>query len=241
MKSLTNNIGSSKSPFKSKTLGLALAAILIPGGLALAHDGDRYNGYDNGSYNGRDAIVRRDLSGHVEVVHQVPGGVITVGADWGKDRRPPVVVERREVVEVERKHGHGWGCHKDREVTIIREEPRPIVTVIRTEPACPKVVVLEKHEVHDDGCNRNDGYRESRRESGHDEYRDGDNHYYTDGRQVSYTHNGQDGQYQYYKDANQVSETRVDASGSYKYYEDANQVSIQDNRDGRNRNVYVRK
>src|SRR5258706_2822652 len=102
MKLLTNNTGNS---FKSKTLGLALAAVLIPGGLALAHDG------------GHPVIVRNDLSGHVEVVHQVPGGIITVGADWGKDRQPPVVVESREVVVIAKGHGHGPWPHHDRQVS----------------------------------------------------------------------------------------------------------------------------
>ncbi|MDB5105489.1 MAG: hypothetical protein JWP91_3178 [Fibrobacteres bacterium] len=213
-----------RTNLKSKTLGLAMAAVLIPGGLALAHDGR----YDS----------RSNVSGHVEVVHEIPGGVVTVGADWGKRRSdpPPVVIvqeaPRREVVYVEKEHdrgwhgrGHGRGHHKDREVTIIREEPRRTVTVIKSEPVrCEKekVVVIEKRD-------------------GYDHHRSGDNQYYSDGKQVSYTHNGNDGQYQYYKDANQVSESKVDGSGTYHYYEDANQVSIQDNRDGRQRNVYVRK
>ena len=159
MKLTTQNTRS----LKSKTLGLALAAVLIPSGLAMAHDGGHRD-------NVRTADVRTDLSGHVEVVHQVPGGVITVGADWGKDHRRPVVAERREVV-VER--GYGRHHHREREVTVIREEPRRTVTLIRTEPPRPQVVVVEKRElqeVRDDGCNR-------------DTMRDGNNRYYTDDRE----------------------------------------------------------
>jgi hypothetical protein len=220
------NTNTNKS-LKSKTLGLALAAVLIPGGLALAHDG------------GRPMVTRGNVSGHVEVVHEIPGGTVVVGADWGKPR-PTVVVERREVVVVEKEHRHGRGHHRDREITIIREEPRRNVTIIREEPrrnvtiirtvpVRPEVVVIEKREVRDEGCNRNEDV------SG------GNTQYYNDGKQVSVVRNDRDGQYQYYKDANQVSETRTDRSGTYKYYEDAHQVSIQDNRDGRNRNVYVQK
>jgi hypothetical protein len=237
-------LNSKTNSLKSKTLGLAMAAVLIPGGMAMATDGH---------------AVRKNVSGHVEVVHQIPGGVVTVGADWGKRRNdpPPVVIVQQpqpQVIVVEQQRGVP---HKrDREVTIIREQPRQQVTIIKTVPArrevVKKVVVIEKN-----GHGRNDNHHDDRRDNhgrndhdrkGHDfsdgridKMHGGDNHYYTDGKQVSYTHNGKDGQYQYYKDANQVSETRVDGSGTYKYYEDANQVSIQDNRVGRERNVYVRK
>jgi hypothetical protein len=199
---------------KSKTLGLALAAVLIPGGLAMAHDGNR------------PMVTRGNLSGHVEVVHQIPGGTVVVGAEWGKPRptvvvqQPPQVVvvqQQPQVVVIEKDHRHGWkhgrGHHRDREVTIIKEVP-----------ARPKVVVIEKREVHDHGRHHDDR-----------------SHYYNDGKQVSVDRQDHNGQYHYYKDANQVSETRTDRSGTYHYYEDARQVSIQDNRDGRNRNVYVQK
>ena len=209
---------SNNNSLKTKTMGLALAAVLIPG-LAMANDH-------------RHAGMPGNLSGHVEVVHEIPGGVVTVGADWGRPRptvvveQPPqvVVVQQQPqpqvvVIEKDRGHGHGYGRgygrghHRDREVTIIREEPRR-----------PQVVVVEKRV---ENCGRND--------------RGGTSHYYNDGRQVSVDRNGQDGHYHYYKDGNQVSEDRTDRSGTYHYYEDAHQVSIQDNRDGRNRNVYVQK
>ncbi len=208
---------------KSKTLGLALATMLVPAAMASAYVG-----------HAAPVAVRSDLSGHVEVVHQVPGGTVTVGADWGKQRRPEpavvVVQEPPQVVEVREIHHRR---HHGREVTIIHEQPREQVTVIREQPARREVVVVENRPGRGGEYDRPDGVREERRP--------GDDHYYHDGKQVSYDHNGQDGQYHYYKDANQVSETKVTRNGSYHYYEDANQVSIQDNRDGRQRNVYVRK
>jgi hypothetical protein len=210
MKLLNNKTNS----LKSKTLGLAMAAVLIPG-LAMASGGHRAG----------------NLSGSVEVVHQVPGGVVTVGAEWGKRRNdpPPVVIVQApqpQVIVVEKDRGHH---HKrDREVTIIREQPRRHVE---------KVVVIEKHGRGRDGHYDNGRGHDFNPGRGHG----GDSHYYNNGKQVSYDRKGQDGQYHYYKDANQVSEDRVDGSGTYHYYEDANQVSIQDNRAGRERNVYVRK
>ncbi len=224
-------INNKTNSLKSKTLGLALAAVLIPAALASATD------------RNHPSSGRNNVSGHVEVVRQTPGGVVTVGVDWGKRRSdpPPVVIvqeaPRREVIVVEKvverhhgrgyhkhqdkhykKHhgrGHGYGHHKqDREVTIIREVPR-----------CEKVVVVEERVQHDHGR----------------DHRNGNSNYYSDGKQVSYSRSDDDGQYNYYKDANQVSESRVDASGSYNYYEDGNQVSIQENRGGQQRQVYVRK
>lgn len=208
---------------KSKTLGLAFAAVLIPAAMASANPGHRQVGPAN-------------LSGHVEVVHQVPGGTVTVGADWGKQPRPApqvvVVQSQPQVVVVEREnHGRFHRHRRDREVTIIHERPSRQVTVIRSEPVRREVVVVENRA--DAACGRPEVIREDRRS--------GDSHYYNDGNQVSIDRNGQDGQYHYYKDANQVSETKVTQNGTYHYYEDANQVSIQDNRDGRERNVYVRK
>jgi hypothetical protein len=214
---------SNNNSLKSKTLGLALAAVLIPGGLAMANDH-------------RPMVKRGNLSGHVEVVHQIPGGTVVVGAEWGRPKptvvvqQPPqvVVVQQQPqvvVIEKDRGHGHGRGHgrghHKTREVTIIREESH--------RHARPKVVVIEKHG--DRG--RGHGHHNA----GHG----GSSHYYNDGKQVSVDRKDHNGQYHYYKDGNQVSETRTDRSGTYHYYEDARQVSIQDNRDGRNRNVYVQK
>jgi hypothetical protein len=185
---------SNKKPatLKSKTLGLALAAALLPL-TAQANDRSHYQ-----------AAPRANLSGTVEVTHQIPGGVITVGAEWGRpkpqvvvvqDRRPDVVgVEMRQsqVVVVGKERGRS---HKrNREVTIVREEPRRKVVVVREEPR-PQVVVVktvparkEVVVVQQAGCG---------------------------------------------KPVEVVKETR--------YYGGASHVSIQENRDGRLRNVYVRK
>jgi hypothetical protein len=152
---------------KSRTLGLALAAALIP---ALA------------SANGHTApSARKDLSGHVEVVHQVPGGTVTVGAEWGKQHRPQptvVVVEQRpQVVVVEReirgRHQHG------RKVVLVREQPRRI-TAIERAPRREVVVVekrglrgnaygkpsriVERVSYHDKGGNGGSRYRQETRE-----------------------------------------------------------------------------
>lgn len=188
---------------KSKTLGLSLAAVLIPATLASATD------------RSHPSSGRHNVSGNVEVVRQTPGGVVTVGVDWGKRRSDPapvVIVQeapRREVIVVEKvverhhgrghhkhhdkhynKHhgrGHGYGHHKQgREVILIREAPRrEQVTIIKTVPACEKVVVVEERAQHDH----------------HRDHRNGSNN----------------------------------------YYEDGNQVSIQENRGGQQRQVYVRK
>jgi len=179
-----------------KIAGLALAGLLPFA--AQAHD------------RGPDA----NLSGEVEVTHQIPGGVISVGAVFGRQPQPQpqvvVVQDRRpDVVVVEKEHGRGWErAHKrERQITIIHEEPRREVTVVRHE--------------------------EPRRYT--------QSHEWSDGRQVSVDRQGPAGNYHYYSDGNQVSEDKQGPNGNYHYYEDAHQVSVQDNRDGHQRNVYVRK
>ena len=211
--------------FKAKTLGLAFAA-LIPVA-AQAHDG----------WNRYDADSRAHVSGTVEVTHQIPGGTLTVGAEWGKHSVPQpqvVVVENHrgpEVVVIEKEHGRGHGRNwkRNREVTMVREEPRRQVVIVSEVPARQQVVVVEQRPA----CGREVAVVEHR---GYTE-----SHEYRDGNQVSVQKSGPNGTYQYYQDANQVSEQRTDGSGTYHYYEDAHQVSVQDNRDGHQRNVYVRK
>jgi hypothetical protein len=194
--------------------------------------------------------VRNDLSGHVEVTKQIPGGVITVGAEIGKPRPQVVVVEQRrpevivveqrrpevvvieqrrpEVIVIEKDRGHRHNGHGNKHVTVVREHGRKIV------------IVKERGGRHDHG------YRHDSRDDRHDRhgnhgYDHGNTQVYRDGNQVSVQKNGPHGTYQYYKDGNQVSERRTGPNGTYQYYEDANQMSIQDNRDGHQRNVYVRK
>lgn len=172
--------------------------------------------------------ARQDLSGSVEVTKEVPGGVITVGAEWGKPRPEVVVVENRrpevvvvenrrpEVIVIEKERGHGrrhhYGHkhhrHGHKHVTVIREVPREVV-IVKERPACGPATVVE--------------------------------HVHRDAHQVSVQRTSEHGTYHYYKDGNQVSERRTGPDGTYHYYEDAHQVSIQDNRDGKQRNVYVRK
>ena len=198
---------SNRKPLNIKLAGLAIAGLLPLA--AQAHGG---------------APAR--VSGEVQVVHEVPGGVITVGAEWGRRPAPQpqvvVVQDRRpDVVVIEKEHGNHhrgrgyWKHHKrEREVTVIRHvEPRP-----------RKVVVIEKEA----SCGRA-GDRHTR------------SHEWSDGRQVSVDRQGPAGNYHYYSDGNQVSVDKQGPNGNYHYYEDARQVSIQDNRDGRQRNVYVRK
>jgi hypothetical protein len=188
----------------TKMAGLALAGLLPLA--AHAHDG--WNRRGPGA----------NVSGEVQVVHEIPGGVISVGAVFGRrpEPQPQVVVvqdRRPDVVVIEREHGRGRGwehAHKHaREVTIIRHEERRPRTVIVEQPAC------------------NRGETRS--------------HEWSDGRQVSVDRQGPNGNYHYYSDGNQVSEDRQGPNGNYHYYEDAHQVSVQDNRDGHLRNVYVRK
>lgn len=182
-------------------LNLKVAALALAGLLPLAAQA-----HDRGP--------GANVSGEVQVTHEIPGGVITVGAVFGRQPQPQVVVvqpERRpDVVVVEHGRGRGWEhAHKhERQVTIIHEEPRREVTVIRHEEPRARTVVVEQP-----ACDR----------------------------QVSVDRQGPAGNYHYYSDGNQVSVDKQGPNGNYHYYEDAHQVSVQDNRDGHQRNVYVRK
>lgn len=206
---------------KSKLAAMTLAGLFPIS--ALANDGSHR----------REAPVQ--VSGDVQMTHDIPGGVITVGAEWGHRHQPDVVVvENRKpdvvIVENDRDrdhgrgsmHGRGWERHHgcDREVTVVREEPRR--EVVRQE-----VVVLKN-----DGDCRHD----RRDEVGYNR-----SHEWSDGRQVSIDRQGAAGNYHYYSDGRQVSIDKQGPEGNYHYYEDDTQVSIQDNRSGRHENLYVRK
>ena len=115
---------------KTRTLGfglvLFLATLLTPFGRTFAH----------GNENHRPVKVTA-TSGHVEVVHQIPGGTIRVGVDYGRA---------------------GTG-HRD--VTIVHQEPRREVTVIKTvqHGRCgKKVTVIEKYETHGKHRHHRDSY-----------------------------------------------------------------------------------
>lgn len=204
---LSNNAKS--KTFHSKTLGLALAAVLVPAGLSMASDGHRHRSAHN-------------VSGHVEVVKQIPGGVVTVGAEWGRPR--PVIVQQPQVVVVEQ---------RPQVVVVERERPRKVV-VVREEKRCEPVREVTVIKTRERGHGRGHGYgRGHGRGHGHD-------------KKVVVVEKNRgrghgEGNYHYYRDAEKVSESRSDRSGNYHYYEDAHQISIDDNRHGRREHTYVRK
>lgn len=231
MKNLTNLNNEIGTNEKSRALSLGLAAILLATGLAMA---DRGEGY-------RRPGEQVAASGHVEVVHQVPGGTVSVGVEIGRPR-PVVVQPQPTVVVVEHE------SHRPREVTIIHEEPRceaprheeREVTVIRTEEHGHGRGHAWGHHKEWREDWRDEGYRHEREEDFRREDR-GDAQVYDDGRQFSYQRNDGDRQEHYYRDANQVSYQSNGRDGSYHYYEDAHQVSVQDNRNGQQRNYFARK
>lgn len=196
---------------KTKTLGLLLAA-LVPTGAALA-DGGYHNGHrERGA----------DVSGTVVVSKQIPGGVITVGATIGRPRPEVVVVEQRPVVVEQRK------------VVVIKQEERCApqqVVIVREPPVQKKVVVIEKRGRHGKTVKKIVTVERDRHDHGRDRDRD-------HGRKHDRGHGKGHGQYH---GDRQVSIDRQGPNGNYHYYEDAHQVSIDDNRDGQNRHVYVRK
>jgi len=170
----------------NKTLNLktTLAGLALVGFLPLAAKA-------GGIQTHRDRTAA-NLSGEIQISHQTPGGVITVGAEWGQRPQPQVVIvkerqpqpqvvivkERRpEVVVVEKRHGREWGHGPKRD--------RREVTVVRKEPVRPKVVVVDNRD-----CARQEQVVR---------------HEYRDGKQVSIDEKGPNGTYHYYEDAHQVS------------------------------------
>jgi len=170
---LSNN---TRKSFNLKTLGLPLATVLMTAGLAAAHGNDR-------------AKPIGSVSGHVEVVKHVPGGVVTVGAEWGRPRpvNPPTVVvveQRPQVVVVEKVRP------QPRKVVVVREAPRRHVTVVKDRGhhhGHKKVVVVKKKDSH-----------------GRHNHHDGRGKHHGN-RQISHSKNGPNGQYHYYEDAKQIS------------------------------------
>ncbi len=123
MHHFTKSTGSIRN---TRTLGFFLAALLCPLSLNLALANEH-----------RRPVQVTATSGHVEVVHQVPGGTIVVGVDFGRT------------------------AHRDRDVTIIREIPRNEVTVVKTvrHGRCgKKVTVIETYERHDKHRHHRDSY-----------------------------------------------------------------------------------
>lgn len=119
-------------------LGLALvaAATLIPAGNAAADHLDRE--------------FYPAASGRVEVVKGIPGGVVTVGAEWGRPREVIVREEPRVVV-----------VREQPQVVVVKEKTCPRQVTIIEAPQnhpCRRDVIVERRIVRDD-CRRGDTHR----------------------------------------------------------------------------------
>jgi len=172
---------------------------------------------DGGYHHGhRDRGI--DAVGSVVVTKEIPGGVITVGATIGNPR--PVVVEERKVVVVRQEE---------------RCEPQKVVVIHKAPVVEKKVVVIEKHGRHGRQVKKivtvERGDRGYGHRHGHD--RDWDRHDRRDRDGHRHEWRSDDGR--------QVSIDKQGPNGSYHYYEDDRMVSIDDNRGGQNRHVYVKK
>lgn len=200
-----------KNGTHSKTKTLGLLLAALVPTGAALADGGYYNGHRDRGVNAVGTVV---------LTKEIPGGVITVGATIGNPR--PVVVEERKVVVVKQEE---------------RCAPRKVVVVHEAPPVVEKkVVIIEKHGRHGRQVKKIVTVERDRHGHGHDRDWDrGDRHgrHDRDGRRDRHDHD--------YRDDRQVSIHREGPEGQYHYYEDANMVSIDDNRDGRNRHVYVRK
>lgn len=201
-----------KTSNKTKALGL-LVAVLVPAGAAFA---------DRAYYHGsRERGI--DVSGTVVLSKEIPGGVITVGGTFGNPR--PVVVEERKVVVVRQEER----C-EPRKVVIVREQPRKVVIV---KEAPRREVVVVREEPREVVVVKERGRRGHRH--GHGKWDRHDRHDH-DGWD-----RGHDGYDRDFSQGKQVSVQQSGPNGSYHYYEDDRMVSIDDNRNGMNRHVYVQK
>jgi hypothetical protein len=173
---------------------------------------------DGGYHHGhRDRGI--EAVGSVVVTKEIPGGVITVGATIGNPR--PVVVEERKVVVVKREE---------------RCEPRKVVVVREAPVVHKKVVIVEKHGRHDRHVKKIVTVERDRHGHGHrrGHDRDWDRHDRRDRDRDGHRHGG-------HSHGRQVSIDKQGPDGSYHYYEDDRMVSIDDNRGGQTRHVYVKK
>lgn len=159
-----------------------------------------------------------DAVGSVVVTKEIPGGIITVGATIGNPR--PVVVEERKVVVVKQEE---------------RCAPRQVVVVREAPVVEKKVVIVEKRGRHGHQVKKIVTVERGRRGQGHD--RDWDRDGRHDRRDWDRDGRG------HHDDSRgrQVSVDKQGPHGNYHYYEDDRMVSIDDNRYGQNRHVYVRK
>ena len=113
-----------------------------------------------------------------------------------------------------------------RKVVVVKQEercePQKVVVVRKAPVVEKKVVVVEKHRHHHHGVKRIVKVERNRHDHGRRHDRDG------------HRHDGHD-------HGRQVSIDKQGPNGSYHYYEDDRMVSIDDNRNGQNRHVYVKK
>jgi hypothetical protein len=157
------------------------------------------------------------VGGEVEVVKEIPGGVVRVGVVIGKG-------------------GHRVE-HREPEVIVVKERQRPRhqEVIVVQEPACERD--------WRDAEFRRSREREFRhmggkgRQGGHG----GNIRVYESGNQFSYHRQGHGYNERYFRDGHQVSYTVEGPEGRYHYFENGEMISIDDNRQGANQHVFIRK
>lgn len=176
-----------------------------------------------------------NIGGEVEVVKEIPGGVVRVGVVIGK--------------------GNHRVEHRQPEVIVVKERPREpeVVIIERQRPRHQKVVVVQEAE----SCERDwrdAGYRHARerefrhlggrggqgRHGGHGGH-GGNIRVYESGNQFSYHRQDRGYNERYFRDGHQVSYTIEGPEGRYHYFENGEMISIDDNRPGSKQHVYIRK
>lgn len=165
------------------------------------------------------------VGGQVEVVKEIPGGVVRVGVVIGKG-------------------GHRVEHRREPEVIVVKERPRePEVIVVEKPRRHQKVVVIEEKPACDRDW-RDAQYRYQRerefRHSGRGGH-GGNTRVYESGDQFSYHRQGHGYNERYYRDGHQVSYTLEGPEGRYHYFENGEMISIDDNRPGSKQHVYIRK
>jgi hypothetical protein len=169
------------------------------------------------------------VGGEVEVVKEIPGGVVRVGVVIGKG-------------------GHRVE-HREPEVIVVKERPREpeVVVIEKSRPRHRKTRHQEVIVVQEPACDRDwrdAGYRRSReREFRHMGGKGGHGNIrvYESGNQFSYHRQGHGYNERYFRDGHQVSYTVEGPEGRYHYFENGEMISIDDNRQGANQHVFIRK
>lgn len=160
------------------------------------------------------------VGGEVEVVKEIPGGVVRVGVVIGKG-------------------GHRVE-HREPEVVVIeKSRPRPHHRKTRHQ----EVIVVQEPACERDW--RDAGYRHSRerefRHMGGKGSHGGNIRVYESGNQFSYHRQGHGYNERYFRDGHQVSYTVEGPEGRYHYFENGEMISIDDNRPGSKQHVFIRK